>query len=170
MLIILEQSDAAQSGPAGTYRRSKLMGIGDSIGKAAENAMEDLAQTSDPTDDAHVPEPGASDEDIQVHSSISEGSNARDGDDGPPQSGRTTYTPQGPGTEASGGQGTSGTSGDEADESTGAATSGGIGAAGATEAARGVPGPAGLPDPDPEELRADPSEGDQDPGTGLGRG
>jgi hypothetical protein len=70
------------------------MGIGDSIGKAAENAMEDLAQTSDPTDDAHVPEPGASDEDIQVHSSISEGSNARDGDDGPQQSGRTTYTPQ----------------------------------------------------------------------------
>ncbi|MFE5837115.1 hypothetical protein [Arthrobacter sp. NPDC056493] len=96
------------------------MGIGDSMGKAAENAMEDLAQTSDPTDDAHVPEPGAEDDDIQVHSSISEGSNA-------------------------------------ADESAGAPT-------------HGVPGPAGLPDPDPEELRADPSEGDQDPGTGLGRG
>ncbi|MDQ0862993.1 hypothetical protein [Arthrobacter globiformis] len=148
------------------------MGIGDSIGKAAENAMEDLGQTSDPTDDAHVPEPGASDEDIQVHSSISEGSNAGDDDLGPQQSGRTTYTPQGPGTEASGGQGTSGTD-ESADESAGPATSGGIGAAGATdapEAARGVPGPAGLPDPDPEELRADPSEGDQDPGTGLGRG
>ena len=130
------------------------MGIGDSIGKAAENAMEDLAQTSDPTDDAHVPEPGASDEDIQVHSSISEGSNAGDNDIGPQQS-RTTYTPQGPGTEASGGQGASGTEESAAaDESTGAATSGGIGAAGATdapEAARGVPGPAGLPEPDPED-------------------
>ncbi|WP_353710965.1 hypothetical protein [Arthrobacter sp. K5] len=149
------------------------MGIGDSIGKAAENAMEDLAQTSDPTDDAHVPEPGASDEDIQVHSSISEGSNAGDDDLGPQQSGRTTYTPQGPGTEASGGQGTADTSGDESDRSTGVPASGGIGAASATdatEAARGVPGPAGLPDPDPEEMRADPSEGDQDPGTGLGRG
>jgi hypothetical protein len=147
------------------------MGIGDSIGKAAENAMEDLAQTSDPTDDAHAPEPGAADEDIQVHSSISEGSNARDGDAGPREGGRTTFTPQGPGTEASGGQGTTGTSG--TDESAGTATSGSIGAAGATdapEAARGVPGPAGLPDPDPEELRADPSEGDQDPGMGMGRG
>ena len=150
------------------------MGIGDSIGKAAENAMEDLGQTSDPTDDAHAPEPGASDEDIQVHSSISEGSNARDGDAGPRAGVHTTATPQGPGTEASGGQGTTGTSGATGtDESAGTATSGGIGAAGATdapEAARGVPGPAGLPDPDPEELRADPSEGDQDPGTGLGRG
>jgi hypothetical protein len=181
MLIILEQSDAAESGPAGTYRRSKLMGIGDSIGKAAENAMEDLAQTSDPTDDAHAPEPGASDEDIQVHSSISEGSNARDGEAGPRAGVHTTSTPQG----TSAGTGTAATSDttsrydlDAADESAGSAasrsaTSGGIGAAGTTdapEAARGVPGPAGLPDPDPEELRADPSEGDQDPGTGLGRG
>ena len=150
------------------------MGIGDSIGKAAENAMEDLGQTSDPTDDAHAPEPAASDEDIQVHSSISEGSNARDGDAGPRSGVHTTSTPQGPGTEASGGQGTAGATGASGtDESAGTATSGGIGAAGATdapEAARGVPGPAGLPDPDPEELRADPSEGDQDPGTGLGRG
>ncbi|MDP9695775.1 UNVERIFIED_ORG: hypothetical protein J2X79_003352 [Arthrobacter globiformis] len=155
------------------------MGIGDSIGKAAENAMEDLGQTSDPTDDAHAPEPGASDEDIQVHSSISEGSNARDGDDGPRAGVHTTSTPQGPGTGTGGGQGTGGTAGTSdteessgTDESAGAATSGGIGAAGtdAPEAARGVPGPAGLPEPDPEELRADPSEGDQDPGTGLGRG
>jgi hypothetical protein len=137
------------------------MGIGDSIGKAAENAMEDLAQTSEPTDDAHTPEPGASDEDVQVHSSISEGSNARDGDAGPRAGVHTTYTPQGPGTEASGGQGASRTAGtpgtsesDTADEAAGTATSGGIGAAGTTdapEAARGVPGPAGLPEPDPEE-------------------
>ena len=153
------------------------MGIGDSIGKAAENAMEDLARTSEPTDDAHVPEPGSKDDDIQVHSSISEGSNARDGDAGPRAGVHTTYTPQGPGTEASGGQGTSGAAGmsgtEESagtDESAGTATSGGIGAADAPDAARDVPGPAGLPEPDPEEMRADPSEGDRDPGTGLGRG
>ncbi|MFF2315107.1 hypothetical protein ACFVTE_02430 [Arthrobacter sp. NPDC058097] len=157
------------------------MGIGDSIGKAAENAMEDLAQTSEPTDDAHAPEPGASDEDIQVHSSISEGSNARDGEAGPRAGVRSTSTPQGPGAGTGGDQGgTAGTSdttstygSDAANGSAGGTTSGGIGAAGTTdapEAARGVPGPAGLPEPDPEELRADPSEGDQDPGTGLGRG
>ena len=42
------------------------MGIGDSIGKAAENAMEDLAGTSSPTENARVPEPtdpGEGDED-----------------------------------------------------------------------------------------------------------
>src|SRR4029453_4480011 len=54
------------------------MGVEDSIRKAAENAMEDLAGTSDPGDDQHVPEPGAKDDDIQVPSSISEGSNAMD--------------------------------------------------------------------------------------------
>jgi hypothetical protein len=84
MLIILEQSDAEKSGHAGHDQRSKLMGIGDSIGKAAENAMEDLAGTSEPTDDAHVPEPGTKDDDVQVHSSISEGSNAMDDDDASP--------------------------------------------------------------------------------------
>lgn len=134
------------------------MGIGDSIGKAAENAMEDLAGTSKPTDDAHAPEPGARDDDIQVHSSISEGSNAMDddGDTSPGAgSGRTTYTPQGPGAEASGG--------------TGAEDSGGTGAAEGSDVPRDVAGSAGLPDPDPDELRADPSEGDQDPSTGLGR-
>jgi hypothetical protein len=151
------------------------MGIGDSIGKAAENAMEDLAGTSKPTDDAHVPEPGARDDDIQVHSSISEGSNAMDddGDTSPGAgSGRTTYTPQGPGAEASGGTGTTGTTETTAGESgggTGAADAGGIGAAEGSDVPRDVAGSAGLPDPDPDELRADPSEGDQDPSTGLGR-
>jgi hypothetical protein len=151
------------------------MGIGDSIGKAAENAMEDLAGTSKPTDDAHVPEPGARDDDIQVHSSISEGSNAMD-DDGDASAGagtgRTTYTPQGPGAEAGGGTGTAGTTGTTAGESgagTGAEDSGGIGAAEGSDVPRDVAGSAGLPDPDPDELRADPSEGDQDPSTGLGR-
>jgi hypothetical protein len=52
------------------------MGIGDSIGRAAENAMEDLAGTSDATEQLHVPEPTDPNDDVEVHSSISEGSNA----------------------------------------------------------------------------------------------
>ena len=76
------------------------MGIGDSIGKAAENAMEDLAGTSEPADDAHAPEPGASDDDVQVHSSISEGSNAGDNSDAyrASEGGETAGTPQHAGT------------------------------------------------------------------------
>jgi hypothetical protein len=154
------------------------MGIGDSIGKAAENAMEDLAGTSEPTDDAHVPEPGAKDEDIQVHSSISEGSNAMDDDDTPPGAGTggTGYT-QGTGTGAVTGAvtgaaagGTAGTGG-EGGTGTGTGTqdAGGIGAAEGSGAPGHVAGSAGLPDPDPDELRADPSEADQDPTTGMGR-
>lgn len=155
------------------------MGIGDSIGKAAENAMGDLAGTSEPTDDAHAPEPGAKDEDIQVHSSISEGSNAMDDDDTAPGAGtgRTAYTPQGPGTEASGGAGTPAAAGGTAGGSagggpgTGAGTqdAGGVGAAEGSGTPGHVAGSAGLPDPDPDELRADPSEADQDPTTGMGR-
>ncbi|GGH95677.1 hypothetical protein ACFFGR_15870 [Arthrobacter liuii] len=52
------------------------MGIGDSIGKAAENAMEDLAGTSKPTDKTDVPDPADPNGDVEVHSSLSEGSNA----------------------------------------------------------------------------------------------
>ena len=33
----------------------------------------------------------------------------------------------------------------------------------------GVPGPAGLPDADPDAIRADPSEADEDPTTEMGR-
>jgi hypothetical protein len=40
---------------------------------------------------------------------------------------------------------------------------------GAGNVPREVPGPAGLPDGDPDALRADPGEGDEDPSTGLGR-
>jgi hypothetical protein len=152
------------------------MGIGDSIGKAAENAMEDLAGTSEPTDDAHAPEPGARDEDIQVHSSISEGSNAMDDDDTSPGAGtrRTAHTPQEHGTEASGGAGTPAAAGGIAGEGgtgteTGTQDAGGIGAAEGSGAPGHVAGSAGLPDPDPDELRADPSEADQDPTTGMGR-
>lgn len=155
------------------------MGIGDSIGKAAENAMEDLAGTSEPTDDAHVPEPGAQDDDIQVHSSISEGSNAMDDDDSPAGAGTggSGYT-QGTGTAASGGAGTGGaaagsTAGAAGEGDTGTGTgipdAGGIGAAEGSGTPGHVAGSAGLPDPDPDELRADPSEADQDPTTGMGR-
>lgn len=52
------------------------MGIGDSIGKAAENAMEDLAGTSKPTEKTDVPDPADPNDDVEVHSSLSEGSNA----------------------------------------------------------------------------------------------
>ena len=52
------------------------MGIGDSIGKAAENAMEDLAGTSKPTEKMDVPDPADPNDDAEVHSSLSEGSNA----------------------------------------------------------------------------------------------
>ncbi len=52
------------------------MGIGDSIGKAAENAMEDLAGTSDPAEKLDVPDPADPNDDVEVHSSLSEGSNA----------------------------------------------------------------------------------------------
>jgi hypothetical protein len=52
------------------------MGIGDSIGKAAENAMEDLAGTSEPTEKMDVPDPADPNDDVEVHSSLSEGSNA----------------------------------------------------------------------------------------------
>lgn len=156
------------------------MGIGDSIGKAAENAMEDLAGTSEPTDDAHVPEPGAKDEDIQVHSSISEGSNAMDDDDTSPgaETGRTGYTQgagagtaDGAGTGAAGGAAGSAGAGAEGGTGTGTGTqdAGGIGAPEGADAPGHVAGSAGLPDPDPDELRADPSEADQDPTTGMGR-
>lgn len=139
------------------------MGIGDSIGKAAENAMEDLAGTSEPTDDAHVPEPGTKDDDVQVHSSISEGSNAMD-DDGDAshggEAGLSSSAPQGPGPAGNGGSGGPGGSEDSAD----------IGATETPDVPRDVAGSAGLPDPDPDELRADPSEGGEDPSTGVGRG
>lgn len=153
------------------------MGIGDSIGKAAENAMEDLAGTSKPTDDAHVPEPSTRDDDVQVHSSISEGSNAMDDDGGQGTSGAAsggpdTRSPEPGGPETRGsearGSDTAG-AGTGSAEAGGTTDSGGIGAAEGSDVPRDVAGSAGLPDPDPDELRADPSEGDQDPTTGLGR-
>jgi hypothetical protein len=52
------------------------MGLGDSIKKGADNAMKDLAGNADKTDDGHTPDPGNPHDDVEVHSSLSEGSNA----------------------------------------------------------------------------------------------
>ena len=167
------------------------MGIGDSIRKAADNAMKDLGGTSEPTDDAHVPEPGDPAEEIKVHSSISEGSNAADaaeegtggqaveaGPGGARGQGRGADTGTagnivpgrggpggGPGGPGPAGATEAGTAESRAAEA-GTAESG----KGTAEPPRDVPGPGGLPDPDPDVLRADPSEGDSDPSTGTGRG
>lgn len=144
------------------------MGVGDNIKKAAENAMEDLAGTSDPHDDAHVPEPGARDDDIQVHSSISEGSNAMDDADDYPEhqgasAGGLAERSDAPGAlsddpnQSASGASTEEREGDRTDR-----------------LPMGNPespsGPAGLPGPDPEELHADPSEADEDPTSSMGRG
>lgn len=74
------------------------MGIGDSISKAAENAMEDLGGTAEKSDDGHAPDPGNPRDDVQVHSSISEGSNALDDETG--TTGTATGTATGSGTAA----------------------------------------------------------------------
>ncbi|BCW43911.1 hypothetical protein [Arthrobacter sp. StoSoilB5] len=142
------------------------MGVEDSIRKAAENAMEDLAGTSDPVDDQHVPEPGAKDDDIQVHSSISEGSNAMDSES-PDQGNPTT-----PRHNAATSDTAASDSGERQNEpGPDAATGQGMETDDNVQAPSGdVPGPAGLPDGTPDELRADPSEGDQDPSTSMGRG
>ncbi|MCR1160802.1 hypothetical protein NEK97_04945 [Paenarthrobacter sp. UW852] len=137
------------------------MGVEDSIRKATENAMEDLANTSKPVNDQQVPEPGEKDDDIQVHSSISEGSNAMDEDLSPKPTGRRRAPgePDG-GTRAASSDSDGGTH--RGDDVTSDATS---------EASSGdVAGPAGLPSSDPDDLRADPSEGSGDPSTSLGRG
>ena len=147
------------------------MGIGDSIGKAAENAMEDLAGTSEPTGKSRVPDPTDPNDDAEVHSSISEGSNAMEAEKEKAPGLKTGAAP-GPVAENPFG----GDNGEAADGGT-AGGPAGEEAAGQEQAAgdaqdvpRDVPGPAGLPDGDPDELRADPSEGDQDPSSSMGRG
>ena len=139
------------------------MGIGDSIGKAAENAMEDLAGTSSPTENTRVPEPTDPNSDVEVHSSISEGSNAMEAE-----------KEKAPGLKP--GTATGPVSSHPAEPDTAPGPSGDGAAEGAGQSAddaggvpREVPGPAGLPDGDPDSLRADPGEGDQDPSRDLGR-
>lgn len=158
------------------------MGIGDSIGKAAENAMEDLAGTSKPTEKPHVPDPTDPNDDVEVHSSLSEGSNAMAAEKQKAPGLKAGAAP-GPVSEQPFGGDTDDTatgqedtgSEHESSESAGTDATGlpGNAAASAGSAAgvpRDVPGSAGLPEGDPDELRADPSEGDQDPSTSTGRG
>jgi hypothetical protein len=150
------------------------MGIGDSIGKAAENAMEDLAGTSDPVEKRDVPEPSDPNSDVEVHSSLSEGSNAMEAEKQKAPGLKPGPAP-GPVSESPLGGDDDGTGNDQANDDGGLAGSasapdGAAGSAGSgsTEDVSGVSG--GLPDSNPDELRADPTEGDQDPSTSTGRG
>ena len=148
------------------------MGIGDSIGKAAENAMEDLAGTSDPAEKLNVPDPTDPKDDVEVHSSLSEGSNAMEAEKQKAPGLKTGAAP-GPvssnplGGDADGPDSTPDSSEDDDGSLAGDATapSGAAGSAGGS-----VAGPGGLPDSNPDELRADPTEGDQDPSASTGRG
>ncbi|MFI2565373.1 hypothetical protein [Paenarthrobacter sp. NPDC018779] len=140
------------------------MGIEDSIHKAAENAMEDLAGTSDPVDKGQVPDPNEKADDIHVHSSISEGSNAMDSDVPGEQEDDRSFAVDGHGeaheehTHHDSGVTDSDINQDrEGDQDI-------------PTASGDVPGPAGLPEGDPDALRADPSEGGEDPSTSMGRG
>ncbi|MHC8606924.1 hypothetical protein ACW4FP_04625 [Paenarthrobacter ureafaciens] len=148
------------------------MGIEESINKAAENAMEDLAGTSDPVKGDQVPEPNQKADDIQVHSSLSEGSNAMDSDTPEEQAQATSGGP------TSAGSGTPATGDGGVQQDTITTDSGPTdsdinqdreGDQDIPTASGDVPGPAGLPDGDPDALRADPSEGGEDPSTSMGR-
>jgi hypothetical protein len=143
------------------------MGIGDSIGKAAENAMEDLAGTSKPTEKMDVPDPTDPNDDVEVHSSLSEGSNAMEAEKQKAPGLKTGAAPA-PVSENPFGGDVDETDTNQADDDglAGNATApGGAGTSGGS-----VAGSGGLPESNPDELRADPSEGDQDPSTSTGRG
>lgn len=136
------------------------MGSGDNLRGASENALRDLAGLSEPTDDAHVPEPGAPDEEIKVHSSISEGSNTAHVSSGEPfKTDESVLAP---------GQGTAGNIVREGDP---AVLGGEVDRVQETASGppRDVPGPGGLPAPDPDGLRAGPAEGGDDPSAAMGR-
>lgn len=156
------------------------MGIGDSIGKAAENAMEDLAGTSKPTEKLHVPDPSDPDVDVEVRSSLSDGSNAMEAEKQKAPGLKAGAAP-GPVSEAPLGGDVDereyaqpGTGSDAPDTTetgaTGLTGNASASTGGTAGVPRDVPGSAGLPEGDPDELRADPSEGDQDPSTSTGRG
>ncbi|NUS36710.1 MAG: hypothetical protein HOQ04_09700 [Pseudarthrobacter sp.] len=146
------------------------MGIGDSIGKAAENAMEDLAGTSKPTEKLNVPDPTDPNDDVEVHSSLSEGSNAMEAEKQKAPGLKAGPAPDPVSSRPLGGDADDSGTDEGADDAglAGPATAPG----GVAESAQedGVPGVAGgLPEGDPDELRADPSEGDQDPSSSTGR-
>lgn len=142
------------------------MGIGDNVRGAAEHALKDLAGLSERTDDGHVPEPGDPDETIKVHSSISEGSNAEAAERG--SAGGTDRMddpvsesgPESTGVDNVTDHHAPAPSRDEATPDEGSVPG----------PPHGVPGSGGLPEPDPEGVRADPSEADDDPTVSMGRG
>lgn len=142
------------------------MGIGDNVRGAAENALKDLAGLSERTDDGHVPEPGDPDETIKVHSSISEASNAEAAEGG---SAGGTGRNDGPvsenGPESAGVGSVADHHGPAPSRDEATADEGNV-----PGPPQGVPGSGGLPDPDPEGVRADPSEADGDPTVSMGRG
>ncbi|WP_455836333.1 hypothetical protein [Pseudarthrobacter siccitolerans] len=150
------------------------MGIGDSIGKAAENAMEDLAGTSDPVEKRDVPDPSDPNSDVEVHSSLSEGSNAMEAEKQKAPGLKAGAAP-GPVSESPFGGDVDDRRDDQANDDDGglagsaSAPGGAAGSAsaGGTGNVSGVAG--GLPDSNPDELRADPTEGNQDPSTSTGR-
>ncbi|MDQ0823233.1 hypothetical protein QFZ79_000975 [Arthrobacter sp. V4I6] len=153
------------------------MGIGDSISKAAENAMEDLGGTAEKSDDAHAPDPGNPRDDVQVHSSISEGSNALDGESSSSGAGAgaAAGSDSGSGSDSEPGTDpsrlTPGDPGGSPLDSPPPAPTEEPGGTPPLNDPHDIPGPGGLPGPDPEDLRADPSEGAEDPGAGsMGRG
>ena len=152
------------------------MGIGDSISKAAENAMENLGGTAKKFDDGHAPDPDNPRDDIQVHSSISEGSNALENETPKVGTGSSPDAGPGPGPGSEPGTDPSreATPGDPAGsplDSPPPAPTEEPGGTPPLDDPHAVPGPGGLPDADPGDLRADPSEGTEDPGAGsMGRG
>jgi hypothetical protein len=149
------------------------MGIGDSIGKAAENAMEDLAGTSKPTEKMDVPDPTDPNDDVEVHSSLSEGSNAMSAEKQKAPGLKTGAAPA-PVSESPLGGDVDETDNDSDtnDRDAGSPDDGGLAGDATAPTGRGgtTAGPAGLPDSNPDELRADPTEGDEDPSTSTGRG
>jgi hypothetical protein len=170
-LITLE----GQAGPSGGGRittEEDAMGIGDSIKKGAEYAMEDLAGTAEKSDDGHAPDPGNPGEEVQVHSSISEGSNAidaeREKDAGVPTGGGAATDPT---STPPGGEPTDPTQPPGGPLDNPAADPDNNPPLGdPAPGPNSVPGPGGLPETQPGQLRADPSEGEGDPTISMGRG
>ncbi len=142
------------------------MSAGDRISKAAKDAMEDLAGTSEPSDDAHVPEPGDPAEPIKVNSSVSEATNATEAEREQATESRVPDHRSADFNETSSEGSDGGKSGEHDTRENGRSfedgTAGreGLSAGAGSDGGRG---PAGLPDPDPENGSAQPLESDQDP-------
>ncbi|OOP64548.1 hypothetical protein BMF89_03805 [Arthrobacter sp. SRS-W-1-2016] len=142
-----------------------MMSARDEISKAAENAMEDLARSSEPNDDGHLPHPGRPGEPIKVNSSVSEATNATAAAREAAGADGSSVDAPSPGLR----EGNSQTSAEGLDSADTGRSPGAEGAS--AEAARTrVPGPAGLPEPDPQDGSSEALESDEDPPVGMGRG